>query len=147
MSAKGIFQSHTCRHLHIFLYISLLLFMSCLTVLINKVFVCLLFCLSRSVRGSPVEACQRTGLLHQRGSMWSLFTKTQGRTCFTARTTSWCNRYERTNISHSVNSLLLSSVHLLKLCDLDFLCNLGCFPERRLFCLLCSVFVFFLTEL
>lgn len=51
---------------------------------------------SRSARGSPVAACQKTGLLHQRGSMWSLFTKTLEHTFYTAKTTSWCNRYSCT---------------------------------------------------
>lgn len=54
---------------------------------------------SRSAKGSRAAACQRTGLLHQRGSMWSLFTKTPERTFSMAKIMSLCNRY--ISLTHS----------------------------------------------
>lgn len=51
------------------------------------------FFFSRFARGSPAAACQRTGLLHLQGNMWSLYTKTPEHTFFMAKTMFWCNRY------------------------------------------------------
>lgn len=73
-----------------------------------------IFSFSRSARGSPVAACQRTGLRHQRGNMWSLFTKTPEHTFSMAKTTSSCNRYDWT---FSLCDQLLCTVPLLFLSD------------------------------
>lgn len=60
------------------------------------------FFFSRLARGSPAAACQTTGLLHPQGNMWSLYTKTPEHIFFTAKTTSWCNRYNCSLWFHGV---------------------------------------------